>query len=153
MSIDAPHASTSSANAIDAWIGEDPRRAAIYAGRMRCVVGTVLLLMPRWAARLEFGPGADTPAASWLLRMLGLRDILLGLGTLIAASERRGGASWASMGAIADAGDGLFALAVRGLPLRSRFFVLPAATSAFLHWRIAKALGPAEAQVGDTRLG
>jgi hypothetical protein len=131
-------------NPIDAWIAEDPRRAAVYAGRVRCVVGTLLLFMPKWAARLEFGPGADTPAASWLLRMLGLRDIVLGLGTIIAASERRGGAGWVSMGAITDAGDGLAALVVRGLPVRTRLFVLPAATSAFLHWRIAKALAPQE---------
>lgn len=131
-------------NPIDAWIAEDPRRAAIYAGRVRCVVGALLLFMPRWAARLEFGEGADTPAARWLLRMLGLRDIVLGLGTMIAASERRGGAGWVSMGAVADAGDGVFALIVRGLPVRTRFFALPASTSAFLHWRISKALAPLE---------
>ena len=141
---------TSPGNAIDAWIAEDPRRAAIYAGRVRCVVGTLLLFMPRWAARLEFGPGADTPAARWLLRMLGLRDIVLGLGTIIAASERRGGAGWMSMGALTDGGDALFALGVRGLPVRTRLFVLPAATSAFLHWRIARALAPEEADAaGD----
>jgi hypothetical protein len=135
---------TTPASAIDAWIVDDPRRAAIYAGRARCVVGALLLVMPRWAARLEFGPGADTPTASWLLRMLGLRDIVLGLGTVISASERRGGAGWASMGALTDAGDGLFALGVRGLPVRSRTFVVPALISALLHWRIAKALAPEE---------
>jgi len=133
-----------SLNPIDAWIAEDPRRAAIYAGRVRCVVGTLLLFMPRWAARLEFGPGADSPGSRWLLRMLGLRDIVLGLGTIIAASERRGGAGWVSMGAVADAGDGVFALLIRGLPLRTRAFVLPAGVSAALQWRIARALAPLE---------
>ena len=131
-------------HAIDAWIAQDPRRAAIYAGRVRCVVGTLLLFMPRWAARLEFGPGADRPGARWLLRMLGVRDIALGLGTIIAASERRGGAGWVSMGAISDAGDGVLALLIRGLPLRTRAFVLPAGISAALQWRIAQALAPLE---------
>lgn len=127
-------------NPIDAWIQADPRRAGMWAGRIRCVVGTLLLCMPGWAARLEFGPGADSPGARWLLRMLGVRDLVLGLGMLISSSEGKGGAEWISMMALTDAADGALALGVRGLPLRSRLFVVPALISAALHWRIARAL-------------
>ncbi|MFZ4516735.1 MAG: hypothetical protein ACOYN3_10540 [Acidimicrobiia bacterium] len=134
----------SASNVVDAWITADPRRAAIVAGRVRCVVGTLLLFMPRWAARLEFGPSADAPAPSWMLRMLGIRDIVLGLGAIIAASERRGGANWISMAALVDAGDAVACLGTRRLPFRARIFVVPALVSTWAHWRIGKALAQAE---------
>lgn len=131
-------------NPFEEWIAADPRRAAIVAGRVRCVVGTLLLFMPRWAARLEFGSSADAPAPRWMLRMLGIRDIVLGLGTIIAASERRGGANWVSMGALVDAGDALACLTTRRLPFRARLFVVPALASTLMHWRVAQALAAAE---------
>jgi hypothetical protein len=128
-----------------ALIDADPRRAAIYLGRTRAGIGTVLVLAPRPLMRLLLGPTADVPAARWLVRALGIRDVVLGLGTAIAAAERRGGAGWLSMSAIADGGDAVASAITPGLPLRTRLVTAIAGTAAGVHWQAAQALGPLEA--------
>jgi hypothetical protein len=75
---------------------------AIAVGRIG--IGVVATLTPAAAARFQFG---SAPAAHTLvIRMLGARDLALGVGALLAArhgsTAQRG---WAEAGALADAVD------------------------------------------------
>jgi hemerythrin superfamily protein len=57
-------------------------RAAVAIGIARTGIGAALLLAPGLAGRIWFGPGSTTPAARLLARVVGARDLALGLATL-----------------------------------------------------------------------
>jgi hypothetical protein len=70
----------------------------------RVGVGVVATLAPSAAARFQFGSAA--PALTIAVRMLGVRDLALGVGALLAA--RHGSAQlrgWVEAGAVADGVD------------------------------------------------
>ncbi len=85
----------------------DHRRLAVYLGRIRVGLGLLLLAAPRAVLRPALGRGLESPASGVVARMAGARDAVVGAGIAIAAAERRGGASWMSMGAVTDAFDAL----------------------------------------------
>ena len=97
----------------------------------RVGIGVVATVTPYAAARLQFG--AAPPAQALTVRMLGVRDLGLGLGALLAtghgsAAER----GWAEAGALADAVDAAaFARMGRRAGIRGRrLTALVAASSA-----------------------
>ncbi len=109
--------------------------ARSYAGG-RVAIGILLLLFPRRVLRGMFG---ESTAVTFLGRLVGVRDLLLGLATLNAIAQ--GGASartFMTYGAAADATDGLATLlAYRHLPRVKRLGLLAmaaggAATGAYL---------------------
>ena len=115
--------------------GTDPRRVAAYLGRGRVGIGLALILAPGVVGRSWIGPAGATPGARVFVRLTGIRDAVVGLGTTIAAGQRRGGADWLSMGAVCDAGDALVSLVTPGLPKRARLLgvvVVAAAVGQFL---------------------
>ena len=57
-------------------------RVAVAIGVARTGIGAALLLTPGLAGRIWFGPGSTTPAARLLARVVGARDLALGLATL-----------------------------------------------------------------------
>ena len=63
------------------------------------------LVVPGLTARLILG--SDSPTARALLRMVGIRDVALGVGAITNLKERNQDAEWVSMGALADGGDAL----------------------------------------------
>ncbi|HSK97578.1 MAG TPA: hypothetical protein VK891_13240 [Euzebyales bacterium] len=70
----------------------------------RIAIGVVATVAPTAAGRFQFG--SAPPAQTLAIRMLGARDLGLGLGALLAA--RHGSAAvrgWAEAGALADAVD------------------------------------------------
>ena len=72
----------------------------------RIAIGVVATAAPRAGARFQFG--AATPAQAVTLRMLGARDLGLGIGALLAARHGSAGLrGWAEAGALADAVDAL----------------------------------------------
>jgi hypothetical protein len=75
---------------------------AIAVGRV--AIGAVATLAPAAAGRFQFG---SAPAAQTLaIRMLGARDLGLGLGALLAGRHGSGALrGWAEAGALADAVD------------------------------------------------
>jgi hypothetical protein len=67
--------------------------------------GGLLLLAPRLFIRLTAFPGSEKPAVRLLVRLLGLRDLILGLGSLRALNTGGRYSTWMLARAIGDAAD------------------------------------------------
>ncbi|HEX8581948.1 MAG TPA: hypothetical protein VF640_06460 [Acidimicrobiales bacterium] len=89
----------------------DDRQLASAAGLTRIAIGAVLVLAPARANRMWLGSDADRPATRTLIRMVGTRDAILGLGLWRAANGGRSTKAWLAYAALADAADGLATLA------------------------------------------
>lgn len=97
-------------------LGVDERRALAGYGAARVAIGTSLAVAPRLATRW-IGDDAGRPGGAVAVRLLGFRDALLGLATLLAVREGAGLRRWALLGATADAADAaVTVLARRRLP-------------------------------------
>lgn len=96
----------------------------------RVGIGVGATLAPRLMSRLQFG--STSPAQDVALRMLGARDLALGIGGLLAARHGSTGLrGWVEAGALADAVDAAaFLRARRGSIRRRAFTVLVAGGSA-----------------------
>ncbi len=83
-------------------------------GWARAGVGAVLVLAPGWFLRLS-GREAPTPVSVLLMRTIGIRDLVLGIGTVTAARSGGGGElrHWTSVGLGSDSLDVLASLATR----------------------------------------
>lgn len=106
----------------------DPRTLAAALARGRIVVGLLMLLLPGvvlrgWVRRV-------TPEAKAVGRMMGARDVVLGLGALTAVKEHTQDAEWLAMGAVADAVDAAVSLAAPGISRRGRLASLVAGSAA-----------------------
>lgn len=119
----------------------DTRTTALVLARSRAVVGLVLLFVPGLAARLWFGE--SSPRIRALLRMVGVRDLILGVGALTTVKEHTQDAEWIGMGAVADAVDGVVALTTARLPFRGRLVGPTALGSAVLGIKLARDLADA----------
>jgi hypothetical protein len=119
----------------------EPRQTALILARSRAVVGLVLVLLPGLAGWLWFGESSARTRA--LLRMIGVRDLVLGVGALTSVKEHTQDAEWVGMGAIADAVDGIVTLTVPRLPLRGRLVGPAALGSAVIGIQTARALADA----------
>lgn len=83
----------------------------------RVAIGVGATLSPRLVSQLQFG--TTSPAQTITVRMLGARDLALGLGALLAARHGSSGLrGWVEAGALADGVDALAIL--RGGPGTSR---------------------------------
>jgi len=116
----------------------DTRSTALVLARGRAVIGLVLLVIPGVPARVWFGE--SSPRVRALLRMVGVRDLILGVGALTTLKERSQDAEWVGVGALADAVDGLVTLTTPQLPLRSRLVGPTALGSALVGIKLARAL-------------
>ena len=106
----------------------------LSAGRI--AVGSALLAAPRTAARGWVGEGAGAPGVAVLTRALGIRDLVLGAGTLRALEAGDPVRSWAQLGAACDAVDlAATVLAVRHIGVRRALPVVAVAgTAAAIGW-------------------
>jgi hypothetical protein len=86
-------------------VDNDPRTIALVLARGRVVFGLAALLVPGFVCKLVFG--SSSPAARALCRMLGVRDVVLGVGAITNLKEAKQDAEWVSMGAVSDAVDSL----------------------------------------------
>jgi hypothetical protein len=116
----------------------DRRRIAIVVARGRVVIGLAALVAPGLTVKALMGD-AD-PATRTLARMLGVRDLALGLGAITSVRERTQDAEWVSMGALADGVDALAGLFTRGLPARARLMGVAAAGAAVVGLQLARDL-------------
>ena len=81
-------------------------RVAVAIGVARTGIGAALLVAPGLAGRIWFGPGSTTPAARLLARVVGARDLALGLATLRGARSADAAAlPMLRLGVAADAAD------------------------------------------------
>lgn len=120
----------------------DLRRTATYLGRARVLVGLTLLTAPGPASKAWAGNGGIP--ARFLARTTGARDVVLGVGTAIAAGQRSGGGDWLSMAALADLADAALSLVTPGLPKRTRVFGLLAAACGVAELQVARRLAELE---------
>jgi len=119
----------------------DTRTTALVLGRSRAVIGLVLVFLPGLAARLWFGENSARTRA--LLRMVGVRDLILGVGALTSVKEGTQDAEWIGMGALVDAVDGFVTLTAPGIPRRGRLVGPAALGSAALGLKLARDLADA----------
>ena len=108
----------------------DPRPVAV--GRL--TAGAVLLTRPQLLPRLVGIDSATAGRTSWLVQMLGAREIALGLGTLheLRRGDTRASRLWLTAGLISDATDALVVAAAvrRGRMSRSGLLSVAVAASA-----------------------
>ena len=103
----------------------DDRRVAAAAGLARVAVGGGMLAAPRASGRPWLGADALRRTTQAVVRMLGARDLLLGLGLWRAANGGRSTKAWLAYTAAADAADAAAVLlAWRDLPRWRRLLVL-----------------------------
>ena len=102
----------------------DHRQVALIIARGRAVNGLVLLVFPGIVGWLLFGNIGRQPVTRALLRRVGVRDLVLGVGAITTLKERTMDAEWVGMGAAADAVDGVVSLVTPGLQRRSRLVAL-----------------------------
>jgi hypothetical protein len=88
---------------------------ALAIGRIALGVG--FILAPGMSVRSWLGREGDTPAARLAVRMVGGRDIALGVGTVLALNHGAPVRGWLEAGALSDATDFAASLAAaRHLP-------------------------------------
>lgn len=110
---------------------ENPRDLARRMGAARMTIGATAVLAPAGVTRRWLVHGSPSPDATTVTRMAGGRDLVLGLGTVLAArhesSALRG---WLEASGLADAIDAYAFLRDRGFRARPRFAGLLAAAGA-----------------------
>jgi hypothetical protein len=121
----------------------DQRRIALVIARTRAVSGLVALILPGVVGRVYFGRSGSTPTTRALLRLVGVRDLVLGIGAITTLKEGTMDAEWVGMGAVADAGDGVVSLVSPGLARRTRLGSLIGGGAAAVGLAASRALADA----------
>jgi hypothetical protein len=103
---------------------DETLKAQIRAfGIGRVGLGAAAVLAPRLVTRMLLGKGHDAPATRMFARMLGARDIALGLGVVFALNHETPVRGWLEAGSVADSGDFLAAVLASRHLARSAAFV------------------------------
>jgi hypothetical protein len=114
---------------------EQTRKAALYFSRGRSLLGLGLTLLP--GAATKIGIGTPSAPARALMRMVGVRDLAIGLGAVAGVREGIQAPEWLGWGAVADGVDALALLLTPGLPKRARLAGLFAAGGAVAGMKLA----------------
>ncbi len=109
----------------------DPRTISLVLARARVVFGLAALALPGVVGRIVLGTSVKSSfgGSRALVRMVGVRDIALGVGAITNLKEEKEDAEWVSMGALADGGDAI-ALVLAPIGWRRVANALFAATAA-----------------------
>jgi hypothetical protein len=91
----------------------EPRSIALALARTRIAIGAVALLAPGVVGRAMWGRDGGRPSARMFARMLGGRDIALGLGVVIALDRGAPVRGWLEAGALSDGLDVFSTVAAR----------------------------------------
>jgi peptide-methionine (R)-S-oxide reductase len=86
---------------------------AVLGARARIAIGAAAFVAPGTAARLMGGDSGGDGLAPMFARMVGARDVALGLGTVVAVDRRGPVRGWLEGAALADAGDVVATLLAR----------------------------------------
>jgi hypothetical protein len=95
-------------------IDVDEHQMARLLAALRLTVGTALLTAPGLAARAWVGPGGGGPELKVFARATGIREVVLGAGTLRALTRGSEARPWVVGSAASDAVDALAALVSLG---------------------------------------
>ena len=96
----------------------------------RLVIGAAAFVAPRLGARMWTGEDALDAVSRPALRGMGMRDVALALGTLLALERGMPVRGWLEATALSDAGDALSALAEPNLPPLRRLLTIASASGA-----------------------
>jgi hypothetical protein len=118
----------------------DHRRVALALARARAVNGLAMLVAPGVVGWALFGSAGRQPTTRALLRLVGVRDLVLGIGAITTLKEHTMDAEWVGMGAVADAVDGVVSLTTPGLGARARLVTLIGGGAAATGMLAARAL-------------
>jgi hypothetical protein len=130
----------------------DHRRVALALARGRAVNGLVMLVLPGVAGWALFGRAGRAPAVRALLRLVGVRDLVLGIGAITTLKEHTMDAEWVGMGAVADAVDGVVSLVTPGLAARARVVSLVGGGAAAVGLVASRALADERAQAAPSEI-
>jgi hypothetical protein len=83
----------------------EPRDIAVALSRGRIAIGAAALAVPGLASRVMFGRDGARPGTRVFARMLGGRDVVLGLGVVIALDRGAPVRGWLEACALADGVD------------------------------------------------
>lgn len=108
----------------------DDATIALFLARGRIALGAFAVAFPWRATRMFFGRAAPSGVEPQLTRMVGARDLALGLGTVIALDKGAPVRGWLEASALADTGDFLAALLGRKQMSQRTFLGTLAVTSA-----------------------
>jgi hypothetical protein len=103
----------------------DPKQLAQGVGVARIAFGIGFITMPGWTGRIWIGSDSHRPAVKVLTQAIGARDLLMGMGTLMAMRRGRRARGWLEAISFTDVVDftcGL--LAGDRIPRSSRIAVL-----------------------------
>ena len=109
---------------------------ALVLARGRIVAGLALMAVPGLVLRTWVRE--PSPSAKAIARMLGVRDVVLGLGALTAVKERTQDAEWLSMGAAADGVDALVSLLHPGISRSGRLVSLVGGSASVVGLMLAR---------------
>jgi len=99
----------------------EAKQLAIALARGRIALGAAAIAAPGAAGRLMFGREGSAGGARALARMVGGRDVALGLGVVIALDRGAPVRGWLEAGALADGVDLLASVLGRGAMRRSAY--------------------------------
>jgi hypothetical protein len=107
---------------------EQARQLAASVAWIRVGIGVVAMLAPTVVARPWVGSDASRPTSKVFARAMGVRDLALGLGVILAMRHDAPVRGWVEGGGLADTGDVLATLLAFGsLPRFSRWLVVASA--------------------------
>ena len=118
----------------------DHRQIALVIARARAVNGLVMLLVPSLAANVVFGRAGRNPVVRGAMRLVGIRDLILGVGAITTLKEHTMDAEWVGLGAVADATDAAVMLCSPRLGARARVISLVGSSSAAVGYFASRAL-------------
>lgn len=103
----------------------------------RAALGAGFIVMPGLLGKLWIGDEAETPGAKLLIRAVGVRDLVLGVG-ILSALRGRGARTWVQAAALSDAVD-VTAAAIAGdsIPSYARWAVFLLGGSSAIQGAIA----------------
>jgi hypothetical protein len=111
--------------------GADAEALAKGIALLRIGIGLTALAAPAVMAGPWIGTEAKQPQAQLLARAMGMRDVALGAGALLACAQGEDARDWVRMGALSDAMDAtLTCAAFARLPKLGRWGVLASAGGA-----------------------
>jgi hypothetical protein len=124
-------------------VSDSAREQVRLLGMLRAAIGGAMVLAPATSMRVWIGAERKAFGTRLVTRALGMREIAIGVGTVLAVDHDAPVRGWLEAGVLIDTSDALTTLiAYRRLPRVGRTLVAAgAATAAIMGARLARQLG------------
>jgi hypothetical protein len=106
------------------------REQAQILGLARAGIGAGMFLFPSLAARVWLSAPAKGSVSRVTMKALGAREVVLGIGTLMALEGRGEPSAWVEAGALCDVADTYLVATTKGIPLHRRIASIAISASA-----------------------